>query len=85
MQVLYDVAGEDPTREDVLDRVTQNKDACVSGLQQVLGWVRLAERPGCCCMLRVWYALEQHCGAMGRTSLQILVAAQQTADVQANA
>ncbi|KAF5842637.1 farnesyl-diphosphate farnesyltransferase [Dunaliella salina] len=34
-KVLYDVAGEDPTREDVLDQVTRNKDACVSGLQQL--------------------------------------------------
>jgi len=35
LQVLYDVAGEDPTREDVLDEVTRYKDECGTGLQQV--------------------------------------------------
>eukprot|EP00967_Tisochrysis_lutea_P156632 scaffold316016_cov22-Tisochrysis_lutea.AAC.1 len=45
LQVLYDVAGEDPTREDVLDQVTRNKDACVSGLQQVRTWLALRAPP----------------------------------------
>lgn len=34
-QVLFDVAGEDPTREDVLDEVSRNKDVCAARLQEV--------------------------------------------------